>query len=300
MCRLAIFNYQIVETIEENYGIVEFLKYLERSCGGHGNGLALVDNNNKLFMKKGVYYSVDEIADKITSEKFKYGLFHTRIASVGDIKNKNCHPFYNNNGMVLAMNGTLSEIGKFGKNIYGDITDTETVLKTMTVNNTAKPESLQGLRAVFVGFYKLKPFVVRSGGDLQFINDKNGGILFASEIPFGDAITPPTEYLHTGDVVDVSGFQKPEKWDKWDKWGDMGYYGTCCTISDKEEGDIVEKFIRYYLNGEIPDDCVDKQNRIIFNKLPFELQDLYELYYDKNPGKKISMDNFIEFMEMLV
>ena len=53
----------------------------------------------------------------------KWVIYHTRLASIGVISDRNCHPF-ENNGRVMAMNGTEREYTVVNKNL----TDTENIL----------------------------------------------------------------------------------------------------------------------------------------------------------------------------
>src|SRR5690606_30506682 len=126
MCRLALLNKEGVDYIESNYGLTEFFDYLEMSQGGHGNGYCIIYDNKKIRIKKGVTLPNEEIAADILKDyqNIKWIMYHTRLASMGNISNENCHPFRCGNN-ILMMNGTESGIRAF---IKDNKTDTETIL----------------------------------------------------------------------------------------------------------------------------------------------------------------------------
>ena len=52
MCRLVLMNKNGEKEIEKNYGLTEFLSYLERSFGGHGNGVSLLKDGKVICLQK--------------------------------------------------------------------------------------------------------------------------------------------------------------------------------------------------------------------------------------------------------
>lgn len=176
MCRLAMMNNAGIRHIEENYGLDNLFNYLEEQLGGHGNGICFIYNNGSYFIRKGVKLSNEEIAEEVLMKinHLKWIIYHTRLASIGSISDKNCHPF-NNEGRVMAMNGTERNYSIADKNL----TDTENIL--ITTNNITK--DTRKYRSVFLGYENGKVFANRNCGSLQYIPCKNNGRIFASSFP---------------------------------------------------------------------------------------------------------------------
>jgi hypothetical protein len=103
MCRLA--------RITSSWpGLLDYLRQLQRSCGGDGNGLAY----QHLFLK-GLKLSNKRIAELIQEKpEGAPALYHTRMASVGDRCSNLCHPFHCHKGW-LVHNGTWCEGAKHAR-----------------------------------------------------------------------------------------------------------------------------------------------------------------------------------------
>lgn len=110
MCRLLYFpaNSEMIRKIgKEN--LTAFLKQLEKSAGGDGNGIGFFTSKGEAKIFKGVNFKVEDAAEiiynVITKEKTSSGvIFHTRRASVGNVSDELCHPFQGK-GFLLAHNG---------------------------------------------------------------------------------------------------------------------------------------------------------------------------------------------------
>jgi hypothetical protein len=223
MCRVALFNKKGQELIEDKIGLVEFLAYLEASCGGHGNGIALLKEDGSIKIKKGVNFKVEEIATILKEVDYKWCIFHTRIASVGNVSDKNCHPFRSGN-TVLAMNGTESGFGKVG-DWLGGITDTEAVLRTIKRLQVPVVDALSTLSSVFMGFQDGVPFVTAGEHytDLELIYEDKA-ICFASEFPYGiqsyEPLNKPFKWWEGKkiEVVKVPQYTKYDKYSKYNKY----------------------------------------------------------------------------------
>ena len=102
-------------------------------------------------VNKGVKLTNAEITDEILTQikNLKWIIYHTRLASVGNINDRNCHPF-EDNGRVMAMNGTERRYNVVNKNL----TDTENILLSTKdiMNGTKKYNS------VFLGYENGKVF----------------------------------------------------------------------------------------------------------------------------------------------
>ena len=83
-------------------------------------GFALMKNKKLIKFEKGVNLDVREIAKILKNTDYDWALFHTRLASIGEKCDENCHPFKRGN-MVMAMNGTERSVSFLSK--INDITD---------------------------------------------------------------------------------------------------------------------------------------------------------------------------------
>ena len=181
MCRVLLMNKEGEKDIDKIYGLSKYLKYLEDQLGGHGNGFALMKGGKIIRFEKGLNLDVRDIAKEVKKVDYDWFLFHTRLASVGDKTNENCHPFRRGN-FILAMNGTERSASFISR--IKDITDTEAILDIINKYNLGLP-ALKCFSSIFMGFYKNKPFVVADNTHNIKIykNDKNNALIFASNFP---------------------------------------------------------------------------------------------------------------------
>lgn len=176
MCRLALMNNAGIRHIEKEYGLENLFNHLERQLGDHGNGVCFIYNDGSYFVRKGVELTNKEIVEEILMKinHIKWIIYHTRLASVGSISDRNCHPFINE-GRVMAMNGTERDYIIVNKNL----TDTENIL--ITTNNITK--GTREYHSVFLGYENGKVFANKNYGSLEYIPCENGGRIFASTFP---------------------------------------------------------------------------------------------------------------------
>jgi predicted glutamine amidotransferase len=169
-------NNKGIRYVEEKYGLEKLFNYLERQLGGHGNGICFIYKDGSYFIRKGVELTNAEIAEEILMkiDHLKWIIYHTRLASVGSINDRNCHPF-NNEGRVMAMNGTERDYTVANKNL----TDTENIL--ITTKNITK--GTREYRSVFLGYENGKVFANKNYGSLEYMPCENGGRVFASTFP---------------------------------------------------------------------------------------------------------------------
>lgn len=182
MCRVALFDEAGEDFIKTYMTTSGFLSWLEKDCGGHGNGLVLIKDNKIIFFKKGLKYSTDEIERKLRTTRYDWALFHTRIASFGEVSDDNCHPYVHGR-KVLAMNGTESWFKGPAKML--NTTDTEAVMLTaLAFNKDLISVCRDTCSSTFIGFDK-KPFVVSKDSEYSGIklSSKCKGTLFASNLP---------------------------------------------------------------------------------------------------------------------
>lgn len=93
MCRLVLMNKEGEKQLDNQYGLDKYFKYLEKQLGGHGNGFALMKKGKIIKIDKGINLDVRDIANTIKNTDYDWAIFHTRLASVGEKSDKNCHPF---------------------------------------------------------------------------------------------------------------------------------------------------------------------------------------------------------------
>ena len=195
MCRLALMNNEGIRYVEKEYGLKNLFDYLEKQLGGHGNGICFIYNDGSYYINKGVNLTNKEIAEDVLSKMkhIKWIIYHTRLASVGNINNRNCHPF-ENNGRVMAMNGTEKNYTI----LYNFLTDTENILLS-TKNIT---HGTRRYRSVFLGYENGKVFANKNYGSLEYMPCGNGGKVFASKFPTEyyakDSIYEAPEYFVEG------------------------------------------------------------------------------------------------------
>lgn len=221
MCRLALMNNIGIRYIEREYGLEKFFNYLERQLGGHGNGICFIYNDGSYYINKGVGLTNAEIAEDVLLKikHLKWIIYHTRLASVGSINDRNCHPF-NNNNRVMAMNGTEREYKVVNKNL----TDTENILLA-TKNITT---GTRKYHSVFLGYENGKVFANRNCGSLEYIPCDKDGMIFASKFPkeyyaFEDIYEAPQSFVE-GTEIDNSELKKLTKRNGYCDLGVYGYY----------------------------------------------------------------------------
>lgn len=192
MCRLFLANREGLDRLGPN-GTQQVFEILEMSFGGHGNGVAYI-KKGRVYIKKGVRFSVSKATKLAFENGVEWFIFHTRWASVGDISSQNCHPFQYGH-IVAAMNGTESGLKDISK-AMGGITDTEASVISIAATSEQLPaieiaKRFNELDSVFVGLIKEKqgyvPFasVGSARGDLQVYQDGEA-IIIASELPLKD------------------------------------------------------------------------------------------------------------------
>lgn len=200
MCRLALINNFGIKHIEDLYGLKELFDYLENQLGGHGNGYCIIYKDGSYKVDKGVKLNNYTIAEIILKNinNIKWIIYHTRLASVGNISDRNCHPFVNN-GDVLAMNGTEINYKVIDKNL----TDTENIL--LSSNNIIT--DTRKYKSVFLGYKDGKVFANKNCGSLKYIPCKNGGKIFASSFPSVyykyDTVYEAPQYYVEGEKMNI-------------------------------------------------------------------------------------------------
>ena len=104
MCRIAYINNEILNKIEVGV-LSDYFVSLEKSQGGHGNGVAFFHKKHPLLLK-GVKLPAPDCAKYVKShDKIRNGiLFHTRFATAGARNDEMAQPFIVQ-GNIYAHNG---------------------------------------------------------------------------------------------------------------------------------------------------------------------------------------------------
>lgn len=182
MCRVIMVSRADFRAYDKQYGILKLMDHLEKECGGHGNGYALIKGGKIIETRKGQKLTNEEIYGRISVLKWDYLVYHTRINSMGGRGDANCHPFVQDND-CLAMNGTEHSLRTMS-DAFGR-TDTECIFKNMVgLGLEQTTRALVEFSSVFVGCAGGKPFVVKAGGTLHRWN-VGGKSFHASTFPAG-------------------------------------------------------------------------------------------------------------------
>lgn len=273
MCRLILMNKNGEKEIEKNYGLSNYLKYLEDSFGGHGNGVALLRKGKITYLNKGINLSVKEIANVIRKRAYDWCIFHTRLASVGSKSDKNCHPFIIGNE-VMAMNGT--ERTEQLLTSAQDITDTEAILKVKEKFNLEIPV-LQNLNSIFVGFSKGKPYVVANNTyNIKLMYRKNdNSVVFASNFPDKmkkNIYNAKNSFIWNDEEIDMSNFKRRKK-EKQNKYIQTTFY------------DIQDEHPEMYFNKN------DEERKYVYDMQ--DIEEEYESIYKEMMSRE-------EYYQMLI
>jgi hypothetical protein len=164
----------------------DLLQYLIEAKGGDGNGVAALWKNGRMESEKGVrkVRSVLQILKLFRSEGASWLLFHTRLATCGEVSKALCHPFVEND-FLLAHNGHDAVFAELGQAL--SLSDSACIARVWGRLDLPIRE-LQRRKGVFMGFAKEDPFIVKGDphSDLVALWDsKKRAVLFASELPPG-------------------------------------------------------------------------------------------------------------------
>lgn len=171
MCRMLLSSKRGIIEYDKKYSVLKLLDHLVKELGGDGNGIVLIKDKIIKFYKRGVSLSILDCYNYMINMEYNYIIFHTRLASIGSISDKNCHPFVYKNS-CLAMNGTIHEF-KF----QDDKTDTEMlfeIVKKKPMNDVIK--KLKEFDSSFIGCVNGNPFAIRNINSLM----RWGGLIVSS------------------------------------------------------------------------------------------------------------------------
>ena len=198
MCRLFLGNKASILAYNKRFGLLNLLQHLEKECGGHGNGYALLKAGKLAGSGKGLKLDSKTIADILLSSSYEYAVYHTRVVSVGSLSDEQCHPFISEStNSALAMNGTIGHL----RDIASVLNQSDTQVISFLTSNMSIGDcitTLQQLRAVFVGFQQGIPYVVKTSGDLE---QYGSSYLYASSFPL--EVYEEARKLHNGFTLPV-------------------------------------------------------------------------------------------------
>jgi len=183
MCRVLLGEKKDLLEYDDSYSLEYLLAHLEKEAGGHGNGLVLVRNRKIVYFEKGLHFTARHSYEAMVDEDYDIAIWHTRIASVGQKSDKNCHPYVYGNS-CLAMNGTEYDFLTLAS--FYNTTDTEAIFRSLFIagnpqNATHVAKFLsENMESVFVGCLEGVPFVAKGSGQLA---QWSGHCLFASSFP---------------------------------------------------------------------------------------------------------------------
>lgn len=195
---MVLTNHVDFELYDEQYGVLNLLKYLEQVKGRDGNGYALIRNNRVVEVLKGGLLSNEQIYDLVKSPKvWDYFIWHTRKASMSLLADEHFQPYVLGNN-CLAMNGleeTLRPISRAFRRTGSDILFRVTVGMDMDFVTRGL---LSFEKSTFVGCLEGHPYVVVGGGDMCRW-DFGSKTFHASEFPEGvaDCNTTANGYVWT-------------------------------------------------------------------------------------------------------
>lgn len=194
MCRIMFSKI----TKENEVWTRDMYRFLEKSMGGHGNGVAYICKNKQMTIEKGREFTCQNCINEVVNNSVdQIGLFHTRRASSGAVSSENCQPFFIDSNRVLVHNGTWSSCGDWRKillvsknkkgesyiNIkeYLTYTDTKTIAKMISVLDDETFLAVVD-SGVFVIYNKIsnKVTIYNYGGRFE-IAQKKGLYYYASE-----------------------------------------------------------------------------------------------------------------------
>ena len=114
MCRIMYLQYpkKVIKEVGEDW-MVDFLEYLEKANGGHGNGIGGLFKTNgkkKFLIQKGLSLTHKQAVEIMKKYNWINGImWHTRMASSGTISSEHNHPHTDlDHILILVHNGHIS------------------------------------------------------------------------------------------------------------------------------------------------------------------------------------------------
>ena len=204
MCRLAVIKKTSLNKING-----DFFEGLEKSLGGHGNSITLINSNNvelpnwAMRIRKGNNFNIidfsaindrlyfnsfrksnndwNNVYQWLFQQDFEYLIFHTRLASTGGMGL--FHPIETDN-LLLWQNGTV-RIDKWILKYFKIKSDWDTQQVAEIIEKTKSLSILYDKSSSWILFDKRTNdlYVIKNNSDLQFTQDLG---IIASEIDLED------------------------------------------------------------------------------------------------------------------
>lgn len=222
MCRLILTSRRDFNKYDRLYGVPGLMDHLEKQCGGHGNGYALVKNGKIFASNKGVKLTNSAIYAAIQPLEWDYLIWHTRIKSSGLLKDDlSCHPFIRDNDCI-AMNGTEYELEGMAQAL--GIIDTQVIFRLLTGLNIKKTvDCLSHLSSVFIGTVDGIPYAVNAGGSLhRWGKTTFHASTFPNDVKSVIKTTSSYMWLNGMQVASKKATTKQRDYDLWEP----SYYAT--------------------------------------------------------------------------
>lgn len=264
MCRLAFFPSGTRLKLEK---LTNFLKALEKSFGGDGNGFAAISPTGGLTINKAVGLECDDMAkemfDLLNLDWSVY--FHTRKTSIGFTTDEQCHPFRIKGPAwqgSLCHNGTWRD-GEILAKYWGVGSDTAAFAQLIGDIGLEEIEKrkLMPSSGVFLLYgappgQKPQHSVLKIGGSLEYCPETK---IWASEFPKDWDYWKDTYSVKTGTM---SLLKKPER----------GYATTTYNYNNRSNfGTTYNGYnSSYYNNGS------NVQKRLCDSKQEDDLNDLWK------------------------
>jgi hypothetical protein len=180
MCRLAFFNDEYLEAFSLS-DLTAYFTALEKSQGGHGNGVGYLTRAGKVKHVKSMKLTPAQCAS-IIMNAYQRGarqfLFHTRLASAGIKCDALCHPFVRGNN-ALAHNGH-----DWRYTATQDVPVSDSMVIANLLHDGILPyHKLPTLKGTFIGWRNGFPFAYADKVHDCEICVVNGAWLIASDIP---------------------------------------------------------------------------------------------------------------------
>lgn len=210
MCRVLVVNRSDFNLFNNKYGVLALLNHLEKECGGHGNGYALIKNRRITETRKGVKLDNKDIYNRVRTASWDWLLYHTRIASIGDASDVNCHPYVSDDD-CLAMNGTEYSL----RTLSGAMkrTDSEVIFRNLIGSSASEASTaLLDLSSVFIGCASGIPYAVKAEGSLCKWNMGDGTMHVSSlsaNVKKKEVETLPAGYMWVNGKEDRQFVKKP-------------------------------------------------------------------------------------------
>lgn len=203
-------------------GIFKNMLFLDVLRGQDSTGVFGVDKSNNVLIHKAAVHALDFIRTKEYSDfdnkLFRSGSFavgHNRAATRGAVENKNAHPFWVDDKIILVQNGTYYGNHKHLKDVE---VDTEAIAHVLAEEDDVE-KALQKINSAYALVWyntdNRKLHIIRNEQRPLFLaRSDDGTIMFASEaatifwaasregVKIGEAPTMvPSSMLHTFEIL---------------------------------------------------------------------------------------------------